>query len=65
MNAKKCKAIRQLLKSEGVDVKETAYVGTSARDKFGRDRIKHLNVAPCQLKSCGRLAYKNAKRAAA
>ncbi|WEX18934.1 hypothetical protein P2T68_16955 [Pseudomonas sp. G11] len=64
MNAKKCKAIRQLLKLEGVDVKETAYVGTSARDKFGRDRIKHLSVAPCQLKSCGRSRLQDAKRAA-
>lgn len=64
MNAKKCKAIRQMLKSKGIDVKQTAYVGASARDKFGRDRIKRLSVAPCQLKSCGRLAYKNAKRAA-
>jgi len=64
MNAKKCKAIRRTLKSEGVDVKETDYVGGSLDDKFGRDRVRHLNVAQCQLKSCGRLAYKKAKRAA-
>jgi hypothetical protein len=64
MNAKKCKAIRQTLNSEGVDVKETNYVGSSKADKFGRDRVRILDVAPCQLKSCGRLAYKNEKRSA-
>lgn len=65
MNAKKCKAIRQLLKSEGVDVKETSYVVSGTRDKFGTSRILRLGVAQCQLKQCGRLADKNAKRVAA
>ncbi len=62
MNAKKVKQIRQNLRASGVDVRETRYVGQSTKDKFGRDRIKILSVAPCMLAACGRDTYKEAKR---
>jgi len=58
MNAKKCKAIRQLLKSEGVDVKEAAYTTPS-------EKLIYEDRTPIQLKQCGRRAYKNAKRTTA
>lgn len=62
MNAKKVKKIRQDLRASGVDVRETRYVGQSTKDKFGRNRIKHLSVASCMLAACGRDTYKEAKR---
>lgn len=62
MNAKKVKQIRQELRASGVDVRETRYVGQTSKDKFGRDRIRHLSVAQCMLHGCGRDTYKEAKR---
>lgn len=64
MNAKKVKSIRKELAASGVDVRECKYVGQTKSDKFGRDRIKHLSVAPCTLAHCGRDTYKEAKRLA-
>jgi len=52
MNAKKCKAIRQQLRSEGVDVRETEYVGGTRN-------------SPVTLKrSSGRARYLAQKKAA-
>lgn len=62
MNAKKVKAIRQELRASGADVRECKYVGQSTKDKFGRDRVRHMSVAPCMLAACGRDTYKEAKQ---
>jgi len=64
MNQKKIKAIRKELRDSGVDVRECKYVGGTKKDKFGRDRVKNLSVAPCMLAACGRDTYKEAKRLA-
>lgn len=62
MNSKKVKAIRQALAQKGVDVSECKYIGQTTKDKFGRDRIRSLSVAPCVLAQCGRNTYKAAKK---
>lgn len=64
MNAKKVKAIRKDLRASSIDPRECKFVGATKRDKFGRDRVPGLSVAPCMLASCGRDTYKEAKRLA-